>query len=137
MQYLLHIITSIFTPIILQKELIRDNLFITRIRNLNTLLILTNYFPPQLRNNNNCWWILKLSKFRYLFVTYTQVGWFVSYFTHTAEQSTCANQFIFSVHFETWENKQFPRLPFSPVMFFLSERLTVWTLKWNYAPQEM
>jgi hypothetical protein len=58
LQYLLHIIAKIFTTVRLQKGLILDNLFITRIGNPNNLLILTHYFPPQVRNEENCWLIL-------------------------------------------------------------------------------
>ena len=69
------------------KGLILENLFITPIRNINTLLIMTHYFPPQVQNDYNCWLISILFGFRCLFVVYKYVGCFVSYFTHTQTQT--------------------------------------------------
>jgi hypothetical protein len=136
LQYLLHLITNIFTPIRLQKGLMLGNLFITRIGNINTLLILTHYFPTQERNDENCWFYRNIIRIS-VFICNIQTRRLFCLVLHTQQRRALLAINLYFLCILKHENTNNLHVSFFFfIMHFLPVCLTVWTLKWNYALQE-
>ena len=106
------------------KGLIMDNLFITRIRNLNNLLISTHCFSPQVRNDENCWFNLNIIRISVFICNITTRRLFCLVF-HTQQRRGLVPVNLCFLYILKHE-KKISTSPFFPlIMHFLPAGLTV------------